>query len=183
MGCINRIGRLVGGEFEVQVNATANDGYWYSGAFDNSSEYLMFGYGNLVGVVNTFARWAGFVIPAGAKIKSAYISVYVVAFNGTLNGNRIYFNDAAAPTAPTNESTANGKTKTSAYVAFDPSGATGWKTSGDISAIVQELVDSYGTLTSAMMILGVSSTTNTYADLYSYNRAGNTYGPKLYVKW
>jgi len=121
------------------------------------------------------------VIPAGAKIKSAYLSTYILSVNGSMAGNKIYFCDAASPSPPTTAATANAKTKTSAYVAFNPTG-TGWQETDDISTILQELVNTYGELTSLMLLL-IGGPSGGYVVLGSQERTGNVYGIKIGIKY
>ena len=134
-----------------QVSAAADDGYWYSWAslFYNNYEYIVFGSGG-DGHWDAWARFTGINIPAGAKIVSAYLKLYM--YSGSPECN-VYFNDVAAPTAPSSFSNADGKALTSNYVYWHVDGS-GWTVSPNLAAPVQELVDSYAPYSNgAMMVL------------------------------
>lgn len=180
---INRIGSLgQRGTVDVQVGASADDGHWDTSVFGSNYEHLLFGKG--IANINFFARWTGINIPADAIIIDATVYLYVEQVDGTVSGSYLYFNDAAAPTAPTTVSTANGKTKTTENVACNPSGTDTWEMY-DVKAIIEELLASYTSYSSgAMMAIGIGAGSNSnYATLHSYDHVGTQNAPRLVINW
>jgi len=181
---INRVGKSIKGVVDVQVGASANDGYWDAAAsFDATYDNMFLGKTGS-SFINFFAMWTGINIPAGAKIIDATVYLYLSSCVGTPSGNLLYMNDAATPTAPTTASGANGKAKTTASVACNPSGAAGWKTY-DVKSIVEELMASYSGYSNGVMMalaIGAGSEMN-YASIRSYDYTGNAHGPRLVINW
>jgi hypothetical protein len=168
-------------DVDVQVGATANDGLWASSAF--ASTGVEVGYN--VFAINAFARWTGITIPDGATIDSAYISSYYNAKVGTgATGCKIYFNDDAAPTAPTSAATANAKVKTTAYIDQNPPTSGTWNNTGSIVSIIQELMASYSySAGGAMMMLWFGGTSgSSYTDMYDYG-SNSSYAMKLHISY
>lgn len=156
MRFINRIGKLSGGTVDVQVASAANSGYWYGSHFNTGK--LGIGYVT-TDPLNGFARFAGITI-GKTVAKSAKLYMTASIQSGTPKGN-IYFEDAAAPTAPTTAAIAAAKTKTTQYVSGDP-GSDGAK-EYDVLAIVNELLTSYGPYSNGAMqvlVIGAGSGSN-----------------------
>jgi len=177
---INRIGRVgVGGVIDAQVAAGADDGGWdqSESTFNNKSN--AYAIGNY-GYRHIFSRWTGITIPAGATIKNSYVQIH--AGNVGVVSTHLYLNDDAAPTAPTNYSTANGKVKTTANIAWVVPSAVAWAKSGDISALVQELLDSYGSFENgAIMMLLISDMADD--DMNNIDMYEASYGAKIHIEW
>ena len=182
---INRIGKKT--VINAQVSAGADDGNWFpsSGDFYPNEQTNTIGYTH-VGRAHIFARFPNIVIPAGVTIKAAHIEVYLSSIEaGTLADNRIYLNHEQAPTAPTTADAAENKTLTTAYVDFNPATPVDcWKTSADISSVVQEVVDAHGPL-SAILILWRNNGSGeyNYGKIRMSDCTGNAHGMKLHVEW
>ena len=182
---INRVGSmgLSGGAIAKQVAASADDGSWYFGdsSFNNNGTTLTYG---MYGYYSLFARWTGITIPGKPTILSASVQVYVDATLGAATV-RIYFNDAAAPTSPTSYATAIAKTLTTSYIEWTIPNTVGWQTSPDLSAVIQELVNSYGPFSNGAMMMIFSPDVNDKDgnDIRSYDYSGNLHGPKLNITW
>ena len=183
---INRIGKKTGGVINAQVSAGADDGNWYpsSGNFFPNEQTSAIGY-TYGGRSHIFARFSSIVIPAGVTIKAAHIEVYLSSIGaGTLAGNRIYLNHEQAPTAPTTAVAAENKTLTTAYVDFNPATPVDcWKTSADISSVVQEVVDAHGPLSAILILWRNNGSVGNFSWIRTSDYTGNAHGMKLHVEW
>lgn len=169
---------------DYQVNASGNDGRWYSGSFSNTGTGLTLGnYNN--NVFNIFVLWPGVTISAGATITSAYVSFYYSSKTGTPPACTLYFEDAANPSAISSDTDGAGRTLTTANISITAASSGTWWNSSDISSIIQELVNSYSYASGANMqliILG-AGTNNNYGVQCSYDYTGNASGPKLHIEY
>ena len=183
---INRIGKKTGGVINAQVSAGADDGYWYpsDGNFYPNEQTDPIGY-TFGGRAHIFARFPSIVIPAGVTIKAAHIEVYLSnIYAGTLAGNRIYLNHEQAPTAPKTAVAAENKTLTTAYVDFNPATPVDcWKTSADISSVVQEVVDAHGPLSAILILWRNNGLADNFGRIRMSDYPGNAHGMKLHVEW
>ena len=183
---INRIGKKTGGVINAQVSAGADDGNWYpsDGDFYPNEQTNTIGYSD-GGRVHIFARFPSIVIPAGVTIKAAHIEVYLSSIDaGTLADNRIYLNHEQAPTAPTAAVAAENKTLTTAYVDFNPATPVDcWKTSADISSVVQEVVDAHGPLSAILILWRNNGSVKNFGKIRMSDYTGNAHGMKLHVEW
>ncbi len=185
---INRIGKKTGGVINAQVSAGADDGYWFSSSGDfysNGQADTIGNPGGAYGRAHIFARFPSIVIPAGVTIKAAHIEVYLSSIDlGKLAGNRIYLNHEQAPTAPTTDVAAENKTLTTAYVDFNPATPVDcWKTSADISSVVQEVVDAHGPLSAILILWRNNGLVNNSGRIRTSDYPGNAHGMKLHVEW
>lgn len=168
---------------DYQVSAGANDGRWYGTAYSNSASYN--GFGSVVSkIMNSFARWPSVTIPSGARITSAYVSLYFGANVGTPPTCKLYFEKTANPLAISSASNGDGRTKTTANINIVSPGAETWYNSNDISAIIQELIDAYSYASGAamqMIIIGAGTGDN-YSNPEScdYN---SLHAPKLHIEY
>lgn len=164
---------------DAQVAAGANDGGWdqsMSSFSSNSNGYAIGHYG----ARHVFARWTGITIPAGVTIKNSYVQIH--ASNNGAVSTHLYLNDNAAPVAPTNYSSANGKVKTTANIAWVVPSSVAWATSGDISALIQELLDSYGSFANgAIMMLLISDIAD--GDTNNIDMYEGSFGAKIHIEW
>ena len=130
---------------EVQIAASNNDGYIYSGGY-NKTEANNY-YGRTTVSVNYWLLFSNVTIPAGATINSAVIR-HVASQNqsGTTCKEKIYAEAADNPSYPTSESDYNSRTKTTAYVSWTLGSWTAESTydSVDISTVMQEIVNRSG---------------------------------------
>ena len=177
---INRIGSIGGGGvIDAQVDAGANDGGWDESASTFSNNSNSYAIGNY-GYRHIFARWTGITIPAGVTIKNSYVQIHASNYGAV--STHLYLNDNAAPTAPTNYSTAIGKVKTTANIAWVVPSAVAWATSGDISALVQELLDSYVSFANgAIMMLLISDIAD--KDMNNIDMYEASFGAKIHIEW
>lgn len=145
---------------EYQVEAAEDDaGFWYNwGKYFQDLDYkLALGAVSGYTYYHGFFRFADVTIPVGATITNAYISVYYYGKSGTPSECKLYFVDAANPSAPTSYDSANGLTLTTEYISFTAPTEGTWKNSDDISAIVQELNDTFDYSSGAAMICVIRS--------------------------
>jgi hypothetical protein len=171
-----------------QVAASADDGYFSSdGTFDNSDLVLFAGwYNDGPFSLHFFTRFAGVTIPAGATITAAYISTYDYNIFGTPAACTLSFEKAADPAAPTTYADINGRTLTTNNISWAPPSSGDWSNSGDISAIIQELVGAYDYSAGKHMMLIIrgpaTGTENNFGYIQSFNYNGTT-GVKLHIEY
>jgi hypothetical protein len=174
---------------EYQVSAQAGDGIWYwtgsAWSYANNGTGLYFGCNSSGYQLYAFARWPTVIIPDGATIDSAAISMYSTGNAGTMDGSKIYLEDAANPAAISSASDGNGRSVTDAYVAVAQY-ASGWY-DHDIKAAVEELMaaNSYASPGAAMQMIVKwgAETANNYQNVRSRDYSGNTSGPKLHIEY
>lgn len=174
---------------EYQVSAQADDGIWYwTGSawfYANNGTGLYFGSNSSGYHLYAFARWPMVIIPDGATIDSAAILMYSAGNAGTMDGSKIYLEDAANPAAISSASDGNGRSVTDAYVAVAQY-ASGWY-DHDIKAAVEELMaaNSYASPGAAMQMIVKwgAETANNYQNVRSRDYSGNTSGPKLHIEY
>ncbi len=167
----------------VQVGASADDGYTDSSpAFNNSSSDITVGaYAGKC----AWYRFTGVTIPPSSTIAVAYLSLYERYSNGNPL-TRLYFEKANNPAAPTNWSDYNGRTPTTAYVAWngDP-GDNGWYNSPSLVVPLQELVNAYGLNNQAIMVLHKDNGSGAGVERNSaaWDYSDHTYGAKLHIEY
>ena len=125
-------------------------------------------------------RFTGISGLSGATIGSgSYHEVWNSA--GTSDGVLLYADDAEAPTAPTSYGTFDGKSLTTANVAYDPTGFGVWYGNAvDISSVIQELADSHDPSAIQIMLKTGSSTTATRIHHFDYD---SDTAPKLHIDY
>lgn len=177
----------------AQVGASGDDGCGKnsgSGAFLDSGVYTIIGYNS--GYAANFDSWfrfTGISGLSGATINSALISfrTHGTAMSGTPL-TRCYFEDAASPAAPSNEADHQGRTRTTAYTEYDPSGLSGdtwYNDEVDVQSIVQEIADDYDPSTLQVLwdddgSTGGGSSNALYISTYDDN---SSYGLKLDIEY
>jgi hypothetical protein len=169
---------------DYQVSSFTSNGFWCtSEAYFNNSYYLYFG---LIdgGRYNTFVRFTGVTIPAGSTITAAKLSLYYYAADSP-TACTIYAEDAAAPTAPTTPSDADGRTKTTENISITSPITGTWFDSSDIKAIIQELVNSYSYASGAAMQFFILSPTGsgTHFAAIEYYESDPTRAAKLHIEY
>jgi hypothetical protein len=143
-------------ELNYQVAAGADDGQWCSdSSFSNSSTSMKIGVDYIPIGFNSFARWDDVTLPDGVTIVSATLSIYVISWthNSEHEENatcKVYFEDAADPSAVSSASNGDGKTKTTAYTSVVLNKDSGWQDI-DVKAIVEELLASNSYASGAAM--------------------------------
>ena len=173
-----------------QVGADADDGHWYGSLFSTATTTTNYGV-NIVGVAtHNYYRWTAVTIPDGATITSATVSCYDHGSGvGTLpDGTRLYFHKSANPAAPTNITQANAlfNSLTTNYVVPVMSNGGSWFAHPDVSAIIQELVDTYSYASGAAMmciIRAVTGDASNYGAIYMREYTGNARGAKLDITY
>lgn len=175
-----------GDDYDQEIAATLDDGYEYSSAWYSNELAAGDAGGGTTEVIGGI-RFTGVTIPDGATITNAYIRVYKVNGSGSgtlqlkiravLSADAVQFGSGNLP---------HNATFTTAAVDFDiaMSPLNEWAQSGDISAIIQELVDTYGGLSSAAINIVLRSDGANGQYLYFYDRqAGTSYLARLYIEW
>jgi len=173
-----------------QVGANADDGHWSGLVFSNNITVAKYGVNEIGIATHNYYRWTDVTIPDGATITSATVSCYDYGSGmGTIpNGTKLYFHKSANPAAPTNLTQAKAlvNSATTNYVVPVMSNGGGWFAHPDVSAIIQELVDTYSYSSgSAMMafIISASGNASNYGAIYMRDYAGNTMGAKLDITY
>lgn len=173
-----------------QVGANADDGHWYGSVFSANAIVANYGVNGAGVAIHNYYRWTAVTIPDGATITSATVSCYDQGSGvGTLpDGTRLYFHKSANPAAPTNITQANAlfNSLTTNYVVPVMSNGGSWFAHPDVSAIIQELVDTYSYASGAAMmciIRAVTGDASNYGAIYMREYAGNARGAKLDITY
>lgn len=183
---------------DVQVGATANDGYvdGFFSTFSNASNALLVGndfWNSGPGYnynVNAFYRFPGITIPQYSTINIAYISLYEQ--NSESNPKTaIFAEDANNPNAVANYGDYATRTLTSNSVEWDNDpGGNDWYNSDSIVSIIQELVTSFGYSNQAIQILHKNNGTPTGSSIRRSSRSydnttspTHTWGAKLHIEY
>lgn len=116
-------------------------------------------------------RFTNVTIPAGATITAATIDVSVASTSYDDPDLRIYgeaTDDATTFTTASND--ISGRTRTTAYTTWTDTGiGTGYKTSPDFKAVIQEIIDRGGWSSGNDIALILDAQSNTQFDFRSYN--------------
>jgi RHS repeat-associated protein len=165
------------------VATGADDGFSGSGDFDNTDDWYEIGHPDSSTTYNTWFRFTGITIPAGATIEDAYLTLVQGQFDsGTVL--KISAEKAANPTAPTSQSNHTSRVRTTANVAWTSGYSDyNWHNSPSFPTVIQELVNSYTYSSSAIQILvdNNGSTSGKEAEGSTYEDTG--YAPKLYIRY
>jgi hypothetical protein len=172
-----------------QVGANADDGHWYGSVFSTNATVANYGvYGGKV--VHNYYRWTAVTIPDGATITSATVSCYDHGSGvGKIpDGTKLYFHKSANPAAPTNVTQANAlfSSLTTNYVVPVMSNGGSWFAHPDVSAIIQELVDTYSYASGAAMMCIIQAVTGDASNcgaIYMRDYTGNARGAKLDITY
>lgn len=131
----------------VEVSASGDDGYSHnSGGFNNTDQSVVFGRDSGGNRYDVFLVFRNVVIPSGATITSAFVRFVRGSTVGSLASHQydVYASDEAASiTAPASGTYPWGKTQTTAKVDWDSWTDAASFDTPDISAVIQELVDTY----------------------------------------
>jgi len=130
----------------LQVSSGADDGDTGEGAFSNSDSDCWVG--RTWSDWDSFFRFTGVSGLSGATINSAdFIVRNFWEGPDHVRDFRIYADDSAAPTAPTDAASHSGKTRTTAYTDVTgpatPFWAEGVSYTFSVTSVIQELADSY----------------------------------------
>lgn len=173
-----------------QVGANADDGQWYGALFFPNVTTAKYGVNEIGTAVHNYYRWTAVTIPDGATITSATVSCYDYGSGvGTIpDGTKLYFHKSANPAAPTNATQANAlfNSLTTNYVVPVMSNGGSWFAHPDVSAIIQELVDTYSYASGAAMmciIKAVTGNASNYGAVYMRDYIGNARGAKLDITY
>ena len=173
-----------------QVGANADDGHWNKTSFSTTATVTNYGVNNAGAATHNYYRWTAVTIPDGAIITSATVSCYDQGIGvGTLpDGTKLYFHKSANPAAPTSAFQANMlfSSLTTNYVVPVMSNGGSWFAHPDVSAIIQELVDTYSYASGAAMmciIQAVPGNPSNCGAIYMRDYTGNARGAKLDITY
>jgi len=141
---------------DLVIAATTDDGYWSSGSglvTTSPSDRI----GNLGGGISAFGLFPIGATPITGTVNVAYITLKSSANTSAVVDLLISAEDTATPTVPTSVSDGDGRTITTATVAWNLTSGDSWITNGvynspSLVSIIQELVDSYGSLSGNIQI-------------------------------
>jgi hypothetical protein len=128
------------------VSSNASDGYVSAGTLYNTQTWFIAG-NNTATSCNAFFRFTGFNVPAGANITSATIRYVATQWNA---GTNITLRLDDTPNSPEVTSASNwtSRTLTSNYTLWTSGyGDYAWHYTPSFASAVQEVVDSYGNMT------------------------------------
>lgn len=173
-----------------QVGANADDGHWYGSVFSTKATVVNYGVTSGGTAVHNYYRWTAVTIPDGATITSATVSCYDHGSGvGTIpDGTKLYFHKSANPAAPGNVTQANAlfSSPTTNYVVPVMSNGGSWFAHPDVSAIIQELVDTYSYASGAAMMCIIEAVTGNafnYGAIYMRDYTGSARGAKLDITY
>jgi hypothetical protein len=173
----------------LQTAASADDGFSCDSIFDTIDNTMYVGNTDASHIWGLFARFLNVSVPKDATINTAKIQYRCSASNSPVTCNtRIYFNATDNATAPTTIGEHTGKAVTSAYADWTiPAWTSGtWYDSPEIKTVIQEIVNRAGWVSgNAMMLLHKDngSSVGAFRMISSYDRTGNTDGPKLVIEY
>ena len=153
------------------VESTGTDDGSFSentSTYDNSSVAATLGYySGPRGIWALFGSVSGL---SGATISSAILTYQRQAISGTLTACTVYAEDVTSSTYPTSAADAQGRTRTTAGVSFNPAANPD---TADIASVIQELADSYDP--STILILHDSSEVSPtkYYNVYTYDSSSS----------
>ncbi len=141
----------------LQVSVGTDNGYIdSSGTFSNT--YCQIGVYSGGPLNQMFFRFTGVSGLSGATISAATLKYAVTRFsNGTTSNGVVYAVSAASPGTITSASDYNTRPRTTANVAWNPTGAD--PKTKDISSVIQELANNYNPTT--IVILHTDTATET----------------------
>jgi len=169
---------------DVQVGASANDGYRAGATTWNATETnaTIGQFGSTV--CHAWTRWIG--VTLAGTIGVSYISVYPYAAASGTPLRKIYGVDEDNPAASTTYQEFDADPLTTAGVDWDGVWTVGqWNQSGSLNSIFQELVGSYTISNDAVMlqIRDDGSAVSNYQAMRTWDYSGNLYGAKLYIEY
>lgn len=175
------------------IAASGDDGYVSTAGGDFGAALSVSVVGDFNASIYDYASWMRYTtvtIPAGATILTAVITMRAYDVIGAIPATVLAGEAADSPTAPTSAVDANGRTMTSATVAWTPSAWTAGTdyNTPDISTVVQEIVSRSGWASSNAMTLWHRVATTGWAGAASYLRseqydASPSTAPILTVTW
>lgn len=172
-------------EIFIPVAASGDDGDWNAATFANNAPTIRAG--NFTGQLNNiFARFLN--VDINGTINSAGIRLRSSAIQSNTVNLRISAEDAANPTAPGSIADANARVITTAVVDWTPGNWTSgpYFESPDISAIIQELVDSFtydGTQAINIFVKNNASADNQFRQARSYDHDSVNSPPILRIDY
>jgi hypothetical protein len=198
----NQDGLLDGGDLQIQTDTTDSNGDyrfdWYQAYANAYDKRVAQGNddaedGNSTGTTfklgkdkNFGFRFTGVSIPAGSTINSAYLSFVCDRTKANTGGLAIYGEDLANPVDYATNSDVIGRTRTNTFQNWTISNWTSGVEyqSPDISAIITELMGTYGPYESGVLNLIVLSTGSQELEAKSFEANGNnTEAPRLVINF
>ena len=170
---------------EVQVGASADDGYAYSTTFMGDYSQLRMGSSNSSSI-RAFARFTDVIIPADAIIgANCYASFFV--WSSTQPGVylKVKADDSANPDAPTDATEVFAITPTTAGVDWDDQAdVDDWANTPDIQSVIAELQASYDYSAGASITIIVDDDESGNGEiLYSWSWDHGSLAPKLHIEY
>jgi hypothetical protein len=158
-------------DIEKTVAALGDDGYYRpSGIGDDAWDTLMGA--DATSALHSWYRFNAITIPSGATIDAAHIELWTRQLVGTAPLLKLRADLSADSAAYTTYAQMHARTKTTAGVDWDNiTDADAYLASPDFSAVIQELVDTYGGLTNADITIfvlddGTTATKVIYCNSY-----------------
>lgn len=166
----------------------ADDGEWYAGGWNNNNINMTVGKQGGANPSNAFIRFDNLTFDASV-INSAYMSLRAAANDSDATALRIYAELANDPTAVTSIANGNGRTRTTAFVNWNPGTVVSgtYYNTPDLSTIIQELVDAgyvySGTQAIQFFIQDNGSASNVNRVFRTYDHSSTLSEPQLTVDY
>jgi hypothetical protein len=127
----------------LQIAATADDGYSYNAGTTFVTDALSLGRGSESQQRLVWLRFVNVLVPHGLRVVSAKTSLYATDDDADTPELTIYGNASDDAVAPTDAAERRALVKTAASVDWDPGAVTEetWYDSPDIKSVIQEIVD------------------------------------------
>lgn len=183
-------GQICGQTYDASVAAGADDGYIRTGPDDfyNAANLVA---GNWAGVLYDFwCRFDGVTVPAGATIEDVYLTFQAWTEGGDGVGTKtnIYCEAADDPAAPANYGDADGRTRTTAFSAWDdydfPDNTNDYDTPSFVTAL-QEVIDRPGWASGQAIQVFVDDDggTNFYYSVRGMDQVPDPNAPDIHIQY
>jgi hypothetical protein len=169
---------------DVQVDTGTDDGWGRAdNQFDNAGRLYI---GQYIGYdIRCFYLFDGLNDFGGGTIGTAYTQLNRYYGGSYSPANvKIKAQDTASPSVPSNATETFALTPTSNGVDWDGTQANGWNQSPSIVNVIQELADSFGSITAVQILLDndYEGSGSYFWESHSYN-TNSSYAPKLHIEY
>ena len=168
---------------DEQVAVSTDDGYVKDTGYDATGNSAYTGHGPGITNARSWFRWPSISGLSGATIDVSYFEPFL-STSGTVTKSNIYAEDAAAPAYPTSQADYEGKTTTTALVAWDDETGKSLEfvQSPSINTVIQELADSYDSSVIQILWKNDGSANGNWYRVATYD-GSSTFGAKLHIEY
>lgn len=165
-----------------QVDTGTDDGYVKTDGYYNDSTVAYVGRTPQVTAGRIWALFGGISGLSGEDIDVSYFEPRINTLKGSACKTNIYAEYGASPAYPTTQADYDGRTTTTAYVAWDDNTSVAvFVQSPSINTIIQELADNYDPSTILILWKDDGSGNNNYLLMSCYEQA-SSFAAKLHIE-